>query len=76
MIDLAPFSSASQALRAIADASNASPAIGFQLASPVMQNSQRKSQPFSATANVGIISNSSETSTCAEKNLASAPGMT
>jgi hypothetical protein len=38
-----------------------------------MQKSQRKSHPLNAIANVGINSNSSETSVCAEKNRGEAP---
>jgi hypothetical protein len=49
------------------------PARGFQLDSPVMQKSQRRSHPLKATANVGINSSSSDTSVCAEKNRAFAP---
>jgi hypothetical protein len=45
----------------------------FQLGPPVMQKSQRRSQPLKAIAKVGINSNSSDTSVCAENTRASAP---
>jgi hypothetical protein len=76
MMVRAPFRNAASARAAIGGGIKpVLPALGFQLDAPVMQKSQRRSQPLNATAKVGINSISSETSTCPEKTRF-APGVT